>query len=308
MGKFYSREEIYKANGVDITQLLTKNGVKVKKVGGYFTTEIHDSIRIKGCSFVWYSRGISSHTIDFVKEFYNLSFCDAMEFIFSNEPRLIDVKDCKDSHSKSNIKVLEEIHENYNEKNAIAYLCRKRGISYKTVKLLLDKGILKQDEHKNIVFKALDDKGKVVGGEIRSSQDYAKYRRVLGGSASGYGVNLCLGKPEKAYFFESAIDMISFYELYNESLKDCVLMSMGGLKDIVIDTTIQRYGLKYEDAYLCVDNDEAGCNFVKKIKEKHNEIESITLELVKDWNEALLEKQSNKKRCSKEIEAAENFV
>ncbi len=296
MGKFCSKEEIYKANSVDIAQFLIKNGRKVKRVGSYFTTEMHDSLRIKRHSFVWYSRGICSHTIDFVKEFYNLSFCDAMEFIFKNEPHFVDIEDSKESHSKSNIKVLEEIHENYNEKNAIAYLCQKRGISYKTVKLLLDKGILKQDERKNIVFKALDDKGKVVGGEIRSSQDYAKYRRVLGGSAIGYGVSLCLGKPEKAYFFESAIDMISFYELYNESLKDCVLMSMSGLKDIVIDTTIQRYGLKYKDAYLCVDNDEAGCNFVKKIKEKHNEIESITLELVKDWNEALLEKRLEK-RC-----------
>lgn len=298
MGKFYSKKEIYKANGVDITQLLTQNGVKVKRVGSYFTTEIHDSLRIKGRSFVWYSRGISSHTIDFVKEFYNLSFCDAMEFIFRNEPRLIDIEGSKESHSKSNIKVLEEIHENQNEKNAIAYLCQKRGISYKTVKLLLDKGILKQDEHKNIVFKALDDQGKIVGGEIRSSQDYTKYRRVLGGSASGYGVNLCLGKPEKAYFFESAIDMISFYELYNESLKDCVLMSMGGLKYCVINTTLQRYRLKYKDAYLCVDNDEAGYNFVKKFKEKHNETESITLEMVKDWNEALLEKRLDR-QCEK---------
>ena len=308
MGKFYSREEIYKANSVDIAQFLIKNGVKVKRVGSYFTTEVHDSLRIKGRSFVWYSRGICSQTIDFVKEFYDLSFCDAMEFIFRNEPHLIDIEDSKESHSKSNIKALEEIHENHNEKNAIAYLCQKRGLSYKMVKLLLYKGILKQDEHKNIVFKALDDEGKVVGGEIRSSQDYAKYRRVLGGSASGYGVNLCLGKPEKAYFFESAIDMISFYELYNEGLKDCVLMSMGGLKDCVIDTTLQRYGLKYKDAYLCVDNDEAGYNFVKKIKEKHNETESITLELVKDWNEALLKKQSNKRCCSKMIESAENSV
>ena len=295
MGKFYSKEEIYKANGVDIAQLLMKNGVKIKKAGRYFTTEKHDSIRIKGHTFVWYSRGISGHTIDFVKEFYNVSFCDAIEFIFRNEPSFIDIEEGKEFHSKSNRNVLEEIQENYNEKNAIAYLCQKRGVSYKTVKLLLDKGILKQDEHKNLVFKALDDRGKFVGGEIRSSQDYAKYKRVLGGSASGYGVSLCLGKPQKAYFFEGAIDMISFYELYNESLKDCVLMSMGGLKDIVIDRTIQRYGLKYKDAYLCVDNDEAGCNFVKKVKEKHNEIASITLEIVKDWNEALLKKRLDKR-------------
>ncbi len=296
MGKFYSKEEIYKANGVDIAQLLMKNGVKIKKAGRYFTTEKHDSIRIKGHTFVWYSRGISGHTIDFVKEFYNVSFCDAIEFIFRNEPSFIDIEEGKEFHFKSNRNVLEEIQENYNEKNAIAYLCQKRGISYKTVKLLLDKGILKQDECKNIVFKAFDDNGKFVGGEIRSSQDYTKYKRALGGSASGYGVSLCLGNPQKAYFFEGAIDMISFYELYNESLKDCVLMSMGGIKDIVIDTTIQRYGLKYKDAYLCVDNDEAGCNFAKKVKEKHNEIESIILETVKDWNEALLKKRLDK-RC-----------
>ena len=76
MGKFYSKEEIYKANGVDIAQLLMKNGVTVKKAGSYFTTEMHDSLRIKGHSFVWYSRGISGLAIDFVKEFFNLSFCD----------------------------------------------------------------------------------------------------------------------------------------------------------------------------------------------------------------------------------------
>ena len=69
-------------------------------------------------------------------------------------------------------------------------------------------------------------------------------------------------------------------------------MSMGGLKEIVIDKTIERYNLEYKNICLCVDNDKAGNDFVEKIRSNHNEVKVIKLKDCKDWNEFLLIKRN----------------
>jgi len=69
--------------------------------------------------------------------------------------------------------------------------------------------------------------------------------------------------PEKAYVFESAIDMMSFMHLHPNA-ENCEFVSMGGLKPSAVNTLLQR-NLK---VVLCVDNDEAGKNFCKKFEGK----------------------------------------
>ena len=82
--KYYSKDEIQSANKVDIAAVLSQNNEKIIKCGSYFTTQNHDSIRFKGSSFVWYSKNISGHMINFVMEYFNLSFYDSVKLILNN--------------------------------------------------------------------------------------------------------------------------------------------------------------------------------------------------------------------------------
>ena len=296
MKKYYSNEDATKANSVDIVELLIANGEKIKQTSGFYTTEKHDSLRIRGSTFVWYSRNIYGHTIEFVKEFYNLSFYDAVDFILKGNTSIVNADFNVDNNitsvkSESN-KGVEKIDETTSKSRVIAYLCNTRGISYKTVKFLLKIGVLSQDNFGNAVFKAYDENKRFVGGELRVCSDKSNYRRIIGGTIPGYGFNIYIGTPQNAYFFEAAIDMISFYDIYKNRLQNCVLMSMGGLKKVVIDKTIERYHLEYENICLCVDNDKAGNDFVKKIRSSHNDVKFIKLKGCKDWNEFLLSKRN----------------
>lgn len=95
--------------------------------------------------------------------------------------------------------------------------------------------------------------------------------------------------PEKAYVFESAIDMMSFMHLHPNAV-NCEFVSMGGLKPSAVNTLLQR-NLK---VVLCVDNDEAGKNFCKKFEGKCSVFTECHKNGVKDFNE-LLQKLNPKK-------------
>ena len=65
-------------------------------------------------------------------------------------------------------------------------------------------------------------------------------------------------EPNRAYVFESAIDLPSFRQLANPAkIKNSVLVSMAGLKPNSLKLLSER-GL---NLYACVDNDEAGIKF-----------------------------------------------
>lgn len=290
--KYYSKDEIKKADSLDIAELLRRNGEIINTSAGYYTTERHDSLRIRGSTFVWYSRNIYGHTIKLIMEYYNLSFYDAVSFILNNSNLYYLNITTHKNIEKEKCENIEQINESFNKNRVIAYLCNSRYISYETVIELLNKKILSQDDHGNAVFKAYNETNVFVGGEIRVCSDKSKYRRIIAGTKSGYGVQIIKGTPTKVYFFESAIDMISFYDLYKNKLKHCLLTSMGGLKSIVIEKTLERFNLNYDNVILCVDGDDAGDRFVKNIVSKNKSVSYILLKNSKDWNDFLKSKKN----------------
>lgn len=89
------------------------------------------------------------------------------------------------------------------------------------------------------------------------------------------------------YLFESPIDCISYYQLYNKkgiyiSTNGSTLININRIKKI-----IEKYN-KYNITYLCFDNDKAGNNFADKIKNNINKKFCRYTPNKKDWNDDLL--------------------
>ena len=95
-------------------------------------------------------------------------------------------------------------------------------------------------------------------------------------------------KPAKAFVFESAIDMMSFYSFCKDKTKltDVLFVSMAGLKPTV-PKQLEAQGVKI---ISCVDNDDAGRRFEKENHFERAEFVREHLDLLgfKDWNEALV--------------------
>ena len=139
-------------------------------------------------------------------------------------------------------------------RQVFAYLCKTRGIPGVIVQELAHSGLLYQSEHRtdtivngqpktyhnaNAVFVHRDAKGTIIGAEIQGCNSDRRYK----GIAPGTGASAFMftpvpardGKIRRAYIFESAIDLLSFYTFCENKSKltGSVLVSMAGLKPTV---------------------------------------------------------------------------
>ncbi|AVV91396.1 TPA: hypothetical protein V0R15_000764 [Streptococcus pneumoniae] len=90
-----------------------------------------------------------------------------------------------------------------------------------------------------------------------------RLKTILKGSHGHVGISFDIGKPNRLVFCESFIDLMSYYELHQQSLSDVRLVSMEGLKRSVVAYQILR---------LIAENISA--NIVeKKLKSLGNQLE-----------------------------------
>ena len=118
---------------------------------------------------------------------------------------------------------------------------------------------------------------------------------VKAGSKYSYGFNIPVGEPLKfALFFESAIDLISFMEIEQgegKSLCGCLLVSLAGVKENIIQNTLTIFGGPSGTLrpVLCVDTDAAGKSLIERLKTRYKGIkERLPDRRYKDWNEQLM--------------------
>ena len=186
-------------------------------------------------------------------------------------------------------------------RNVFAYLCKARKIDSKIVSELAHSGLLYQDKKGNAVFLHKDDDGKPVGAELQGTSTYQRFKGVAAGTADSVFF-VRIGKPNMAYIFESAIDLLSFRQLASPNkLQDSVLVSMAGLKP----STLKSFAERGLPLYACVDNDEAGKRFISE-----NNLIPCNKVLadsgVKDFNE-LLQKTVHTRELIDKSQSAQNL-
>lgn len=249
---------IDKAKRTDISVL----NLKLKKEGNYYRSEEHSSLLFKMGKngfwiYDWNSQQSRGDIIKFVMEYYSKSFVEAVEFLVGVGPTVTISKETMIQQQDQ--RQLQMPKKTGNMHRAIAYLNKTRKIKQATIQYLIDKKLMYQDERGNIVFvwKGLDDSE--VGAELNGTLTSKRFKGIVTGSYWGCGFNIRSGKPNTIYFFESAIDLLSFTNLYK--CANCVLISMGGLKKEVVFNYIKLY--KDAEIVMCVDNDNAADEFIK---------------------------------------------
>ena len=187
------------------------------------------------------------------------------------------------------------------------YLCRTRGIEERIVDKWIDEGLLFQEagRYGNCVFVSRDENGKPVYGVKRSADPARKfvvdvegsdYRQgfFIKGEADMYSFKKCNNPDERIehpilFVTEAVIDLMSLqslylrrrdYELRQQGKLDCDpedyenrflnsnWYSLNGCRkyDGLLNTIASHKGIK--DVFLALDNDEAGRNASKAIKEE----------------------------------------
>ncbi len=321
-------------NILDVAQAL---GMNLEKRGGTYVWSEHDSLVIfpKKNNFKWFSQDVQGDPITLVQQVKNVEFKEALNFL--NDPSLTSFDATKIKSENKPFRYF--LKEHSNQRLAKEFLVNVRGLHPKTVDFFVDKGVLAQSSryHKAdqnsepvVIFKSFNPQTKdLIGATLQGiNENWEKYpkkgrlKEILANSSGDFGVHVDIGAPKKLIFFESAIDMMSYYELKRPKINDARLVAMNGLnqrvisnhlKDVLAPTSPikgedyledfhsklspqskqhlkQRIGL---ELIIAVDNDEKGKQFIRKLG-KYNNLpfrsdipRAIFDEEKMDWNEYL---------------------
>lgn len=241
--------EYFKSGGYEFEQ--RRSEVHVRGYGGLYVNEETNQ---------WYCFSMSGrnggkNAVNCLTDVIGLDFKTAVsELVGYSLTRPIDRTKSYEPPKKRELVIPERAD---NMRKVFAYLCQTRKIDGKIVSDLARNGMLYQDKRGNAVFVHRDENRKIVGAELQGTSSYQRFKGVAAGTSDSlFAVKI--GTPNRAYVFESAIDLLSFRQLANPAkIQNSVLVSMAGLKPNSLKSLSER-GFKL---YACVDNDEAGIKF-----------------------------------------------
>ena len=274
------REQLLAARQADLAAYLIARGEPLKPSGARYKHAEHDSLVFTGNAYYWNAQNEHGNAIDFLQRFYKMSFRDAVAELTSGAATSIALPPIEPKRFD-----FADIELAPNMERVILYLNKTRGLSVELIAELIRRRQLFQEAQTNNALFPIYDGGAIVGAEIVGTMPDKRFKGIKNGSKYGCGYNLSFGdKAAFALFFESSIDLLSFVDLARirgKDLKGCRLTSMMGLKQNIIDRTMQE--LPEARPFLCVDNDEAGQNFIKAVglptRLPHSDF--------KDWNDWL---------------------
>ncbi|MDO4432014.1 MAG: toprim domain-containing protein [Aerococcaceae bacterium] len=159
---------------------------------------------------------------------------------------------------------------------AYKYLTETRGIDKGIVRRLFDDKYIIQDRHYNVIFNWTEDgrPPNQIQDIVGATQQLTKppkvgqsSKHIKTASKKDHGFSVRLGeRVEAIYAFEAAIDLLSYWTLHKDTLNNCRLLSLEGVKPQTAYNVLSQEserGTRDVTLYLCTDNDHAGIQFLE---------------------------------------------
>ncbi|HEP1571414.1 TPA: toprim domain-containing protein [Streptococcus suis] len=301
-----------------ILEVADSLGMQLQRTGNHtYAWMEHDSftINVRDNYFNWFARSTGGDVIKMVQVVQEeltgekLSFKQAKYFLEEGSFDVVDVTNVPEKEPFSYY--LEPYETKFIE--ARDYLKDVRGLSDKTIDFFGEKGVLSQATKKTgdyfepvIVFKSLDRQNEVIGASLQGiKENHELYERgrlkqIMRASDGMTGMHVDIGTPKRLVFAEAPIDLMSYYELHQDTLQDVRLVAMDGLKESTVSrhvaellaetgaikaeveqdkiptflsnmaevTTFFHDGKHDDFITLAVDNDDAGHTFIERLTAK----------------------------------------
>ena len=279
----FTQEQIDQAKQVPVERIAKSVGYTVVKKGRYFSLEEMDSLMINTRKNLWwrYSNGTHGNSIDFLIEFANYSFQQAVK-------ECLEVANINISFQQDEIKNYRKDYDNTSSREMklpkrsdrfqrlYAYLMKKRKLSSDTIQFFIRKQLLYEEEkYHNIVFLGRDKKGKIqyagVHGTLELNGKKA-FRGDVEGNNKSYGVNLRNEKSTKLVVLEAVIDLMSYFEIQNKMKESCEenLLALGMLADLPLETFLKE-NPQIKEIIFALDHDEKGQEATEKLIKKYQQ-------------------------------------
>ena len=287
----YTEEQIAKANQTDLVSFLNAQGEQLVKSGKEYRWKKHDSVTVSGNRWYRHSQGRGGYPVDFVMEFYNATFPEAVKMLTGEEGEGRN-STCPAPSPDFRLPAKEE-----NNDRIIRYLTENRGIEKNLVEEWIGSGnIYEEKKHHNVVFVGRDADGIPRYAHCKGTSE-TKYRGDVAGSDKSYGFSH-RGTDNQLFVFEAAIDLLSFIQLFPKDWKKRSYLSLGGISSAALMAFLSERP-QITSVFLCLDNDQAGNEACEKLAEKIPDgYSAIRLKpSKKDWNEILCDKNADRKKA-----------
>ena len=287
----YTEEQIAKASQTDLVSFLNAQGEQLVKSGKEYRWKKHDSVTVSENRWYRHSQGRGGYPVDFVMEFYNATFPEAVKMLTGEEGEGRN-STCPAPSPDFRLPEKEE-----NNDRIIRYLTENRGIEKNMVEEWIGSGdIYEEKKHHNVVFVGRDADGIPRYAHCRGTGE-TKYRGDVAESDKSYG--FChRGTDNQLFVFEAAIDLLSFIQLFPKNWKKRSYLSLGGISSAALMTFLSERP-QITSVFLCLDNDQAGNEACEKLAEKIPDGYSVIRlkPSKKDWNEILCDKNADRKKA-----------
>lgn len=290
--KHYTQEDILNARMIDICDLAHHMGYTVKRVGNFHTLKEHDSvIFFNRTTYSRFSTKTGGDAIQFVREFLNLSFPDAVQYCLDYRgiapERTFEPVISKEEKSMT----LPEQASDY--KRLFAYLIKSRCLDRSIVQYAVDHHLIYESkDYHNIVFLSKDKDGNVRHAYMRGTNEYIPFKGDVEGNDKRYGFNI-VGSSDHLYVYEGAIDALSDLDMDRDFTVS--RLALGMLSDGPLTTFLEEHpDIRY--IHFRMDGDKRGMDAMKELSLKytalgfHTKIEPPHLadgSICKDYNEKL---------------------
>lgn len=277
----YTKEQIDRANQVNLEQFLRSQGEQVIKSGNEYRWKRHDSLTVKGNKWFRHSQSKGGYPVEFVMEFFGKTFPEAVFLLIGEAPA-----DGVSAATQSQEFRLPP-RNRYAEKMT-SYLSQRK-IPDELIQEFYKEGLIYEDAQRhNIVFVGKDETGIPRYAHCKGTSD-AFRMDVLGSDKSH---NFAYRSDGKSLFvFEAPIDLMSFIALYPKDWKTRNYLSLGGVGAKALDGFLSERK-DMETIYICTDSDKAGNDAATRLLESIPEHMTV-IRLIpcdKDWNEVLMHK------------------
>ena len=290
----YTEEQIARANQTDLVSFLNAQGEQLVKSGREYRWKKHDSVTVSGNRWYRHSQNKGGYPVDFVMEFYHVTFPEAVKMLIGEEGEGRQ-KSCLAPSPDFRLPEKSETNE-----TVIKYLTEIRRLEKDLVEEWIAGGnIYEEKKHHNVVFVGRDADGIPRYAHCRGTGGI-KYRGDVAGSDKSYG--FChRGEDNQLFVFEAAIDLLSFIQLFPKDWKKRSYLSLGGVSSVVLMTFLSERP-QITSVFLCLDNDHAGNEACEKLAgEIPDGYRVIRLKPArKDWNEILCDENADRKKVIQE--------
>ncbi|WP_367567668.1 DUF3991 domain-containing protein [Lacrimispora sp.] len=291
---YFTDEQKQRANSVDLVDFLERQGEKLTRSGREWRWKRYDSVTVRGSEWFRHSRKEGGHAIDFVQEFYDMSFPEAVQWLLGGESGVEWNQTDKSTQLPKKDFALPE--ENPDMRRVFAYLIKQRFINRDVLsRFAHEKLIYEDNQYHNAVFVGLDENGTARHAHKRGTYTQGEpYKGNVEGSNPRYSFHWN-GKSDKLYVFEAPVDMLSFITLYPKDWMEHSYVTLDGVSEHAMLRQLELHPYLKEIA-LCLDHDKAGIEGTGRLKDilvQNNYYAPAYMKITvlqskyKDWNEDL---------------------